>query len=479
MIQPRPWAGASRTLIAAACWLAGTAVALAAPAPGAGLPRYLDTYRELVETNTQLSDGSCTLAAQRMAARLAAAGIPQDDIRVFGDPAHPREYGLFAQITARRPQAAPVLLVAHIDVVEARGADWDTDPFRLVEAQGYYHGRGTSDDKAMAAAWVDTLVRIGEAHLPLRRTIKLALTCGEETEGAFNGAQWLAKAHPDWIAAAFALNEGGAGQLDAEGRQLYLGVEAEEKTRQDYRLVATGSPGHSSLPAPDNAIARLAGALQRIAAHAFPIRLDAVTRDYFTRTAPLVPPEQAAAIRALLRDPADAAALAILQRNRMWNAILHTTCVPTRIAGGSANNALPQSASANVNCRIMPGEAPADIAITLAQLVDDPGIAITMPDGPAPIARAVPLDDAVLGPLRKVAKRYYPGIPVIPTLVSGSTDGAFLGNAGIPTYGVPSFFYDADYGNIHAANERIRVDSVLTGRNMLYDLVLAYAASER
>ncbi|HZU65226.1 MAG TPA: M20/M25/M40 family metallo-hydrolase, partial [Novosphingobium sp.] len=274
---------------------------------------FMATYRELVETNTELSDGDCTLAAQRMGARLAAAGLPAADITVFSVPDHPREGGLVAVLPAASGQhRRPILLLAHIDVVEARAADWQSDPFRLTEKDGYFYGRGASDDKAMAASWVDTLVRLRQQHRRLARPVKLALTCGEETEGAFNGAQWLSTHQRGLIDAAFALNEGGAGQLDAAGHRLFLGVEAEEKARQDFRLEAKGEGGHSAMPAADNAIARLAAAVGRVAALDFPVRLDSVSRAYLAARARLAGGADAAAISAFLAHPEDPAAQAPL-----------------------------------------------------------------------------------------------------------------------------------------------------------------------
>jgi len=462
--------------------LALAAMALPAALPAAALRpdqvRFLDIYRELVETNTELSDGSCTLAADKMAARLKAAGFPESDLHRFSVPDHPREGGLVAVLPARGATLKPILLLAHIDVVEAKRSDWARDPFKLIEEDGYFYARGASDDKAMAASWVDTLIRLKQAGHPLIRTVKMALTCGEETEGAFNGAQWLAANQRDLVDAEFALNEGGAGQLDAQGKRLYLGTEAEEKTRQDYVLTATDAGGHSSLPGTENAIYRVSDALARIERYSFPVRLDSVSRAFFTSIAKLVGGADALAIEALLRDPADQAALRIITANPMWNAVLHTTCVPTEIAGGHATNALPQRVTANINCRLLPGERQEEVLAKLASLIHDPKVSITMPNTIGASARTVPLDETVMGPIRTVAARYYPGVPVVATLVSGSTDGVFFGNAGIPTYGVPSFFYDADYGHIHGLNERIRTSSVYEGRDFLYDLVALYVAKD-
>jgi acetylornithine deacetylase/succinyl-diaminopimelate desuccinylase-like protein len=467
-------------LMAGAAMLAlGAGAAQAADMGGASTLRpdqvqFRALYKELVETNTTLSAGSCTEAAAKMAAHLKAAGFPDADLHPFAAPDHPKEGGLVAVLPGTDPKARPLLLLAHIDVVEAKRADWARDPFTLVEEDGYFYARGSSDDKAMAAVWVDTLARLKTQNVKLKRTIKMALTCGEETEGAFNGAGWLATHERSLVDAAFALNEGGGGQLDGSGRKLLLSVEAAEKTPQNYDLTVTNPGGHSSRPVKDNAIYHLASALTRIQAYAFPVQLNDANRAYFTAMAKIKGGQQAQAIDALLKDPADAKAEAIVAADPSWNAALRTTCVATELAAGHATNALPQRASANINCRIFPGVSTEDVRQTLAKIIDDPAVSVTMPDHRGPLAKPTPLSPEVMGPINTVTAKYYPGVPVAPTLLAGATDGVFMGDVGIPTYGVAGFFYDPDLGHIHGLNERIGVKTLYEGRDFLFDLVQLY-----
>ena len=436
--------------------------------------RFRAIYKELVETNTTVSAGDCTLAAARMQAHLVAAGFPGADLRPFQAPGHPREGGLVAVLPGSDPTAKPLLLLAHIDVVEAKRADWRRDPFTLVEEGGYFYARGSSDDKAMAATWVDTMARLKEQHVRLKRTIKMALTCGEETEGAFNGAGWLATHERELIDAQFALNEGGGGQLDAAGHRVLISVEAAEKTPQNYDLTVTNAGGHSSRPVKPNAIYQLSAGLLKVGDYAFPVQFDDANRAYFTAMAKLKGGEMAAAMTKLMVDPNDARAYAVVSADPSFNAVLHTTCVATELTAGHATNALPQRATANVNCRIFPGVSTEDVRQTLAKVVDDPAIVITEPDHRGPLSKPLPLTPQVMEPIREVAAKYYPGVPVVPTLLAGATDGVFMGDVGIPTYGVGGSFYDPDLGHIHGLNERIGVVTLYEGRDFLWDLVNLY-----
>ncbi|MBV9546428.1 MAG: M20/M25/M40 family metallo-hydrolase, partial [Chloroflexi bacterium] len=289
-------------------------------------------YKELVETNTTLSAGDCTLAAQRMAARLKSAGFPETDLHLFTAPDHPREGGLVAIYPGRDPKLKGILLLAHIDVVEAKREDWTRDPFTLVEENGNFYARGAFDDKAEAAIWVDTLMRLRQQNVHPRRTLKLALTCGEETAGAFNGAQWLTEHQRDLIDAAFAINEGAMGELDAAGKRTVLEVQAGEKFPQNYRLEVTNPGGHSSRPLKDNAIYRLARALERVAAYEFPAQFTEGSRAYFEAMAKIEAArgegQIAGAMNALLKDPPDPQAIALVSaKDPTWNATLRTTCV--------------------------------------------------------------------------------------------------------------------------------------------------------
>ncbi len=436
---------------------------------------YRELFRELVETNTTLSAGNCTEAAGKMAARLRKAGMPEQDSHLFAVPEHPKEGGLVAVLPGSDPKSRPMLLLAHLDVVEAKREDWTRDPFTLVEEDGYFYARGVADDKAMASIWVDTLVRFLQDGYKPRRTVKMALTCGEETNGAFNGAEYLATQQRDLIDAAFALNEGAWGTLDEQGRRIMITVQAGEKASQDYRLEVRNPGGHSSRPVKDNAIYRLAAGLTRLSQYEFPIHLNDATREYFTRMADLKGGETGEAMRALVKDPSDAKAVAAITQDPTWNAMLRTTCVATMMEAGHATNALPQRARANVNCRIYPAETFEDVRQTLARVAGDPAIEVTTLQNRGPAAKAPPLTPEIMKPIEQVAARIYPGVPLLPLFQAGATDGQFLGAAGIPTYGIGVLFFDPDLGGIHGLNERIRVQSLYDGRDFLYDLVKIYA----
>ncbi len=470
-------AGASLIAAGAAGAQAVEASAKSAPAMGPLRPdqaRFRAIYKELVETNTELSDGSCTAAAAKMQAHLAEAGYPAADLHPFAAPDHPREGGLVAVLPGSDPHAKPLLLLAHIDVVAAKRADWVRDPFTLVEEDGYFYARGSSDDKSMAATWVDTMMRLREQHVHLKRTIKMALTCGEETEGAFNGAGYLATHERALVDAEFALNEGGGGQLDAAGHPVLISVEAAEKTPQDYDLVVTNPGGHSSRPVKPNAIYQLSAGLLKIGDYQFPIMFDDANRAYFTAMAKIKGGEQGAAMTALMANPQDARAYAVVSADPSSNAVLHTTCVATELAGGHATNALPQRATANVNCRIFPGVTTESVRQTLAEVAGDPAITVSMPNHRGPLSKPLPLTPEVMGPIQQVSAKYYPGVPIVPTLLAGATDGVFMGDVGIPTYGVGGTFYEPDMGHIHGLNERIGVKTLYQGRDYLWDLVNLY-----
>jgi acetylornithine deacetylase/succinyl-diaminopimelate desuccinylase-like protein len=456
--------------------------ALAAPPQDtpAGEQRFRALYKELVETNTTLSVGNCTLAAERMAARLKAAGFPDSDLHSFAAPDHPKEGGLVAIYPGRDPKLKAILLLAHIDVVEAKREDWTRDPFTLIEENGSFYARGASDDKAEAAIWVDTLIRYRTENYRPKRTIKVALTCGEETAGAFNGADWLTRNRRDLIDAAFALNEGAAGELDASGHRVALEVEAGEKFPQNYRLEVTNKGGHSSRPMKDNAIYRLAAALTRISAYEFPAQFTDGNRAYFTGMAKILAAkgdtEVANAMNAFLKNPGDTRALTLVSaKDPSWNATLRTTCVATMLDAGHATNALPQRARANINCRIFPGVTAETVRAKLEELVADPMVKISSPETRGPTASPPPLTPEVMAPIEKLTAEFWPGVPVLPILQAGATDGEFTNAVGIPTFGVEPVFVGPDLGNIHGLNEYVGVKSLLEGREFLYRLVKIYA----
>jgi acetylornithine deacetylase/succinyl-diaminopimelate desuccinylase-like protein len=440
-----------------------------------GLQRFRAIYKELVETNTTLSAGDCTLAAQRMAARLKTAGYPDADLQVFVPEGHPKEGGLLAVLHGSDSKAKAILMLAHIDVVEAKREDWARDPFTLIEEYGYFYGRGTSDMKAQAAIWVDNLIRFREEGYRPRRTIKLALTCGEETNSALNGAGWLTKNARDAIDAELALTEGVDGDLDAQGHRIALEILAAEKTSQNFGLEATNAGGHSSRPVPDNAIYHLVRAVDRVSHFEFPVELDDANRAYFTGMSKIVGGEAGAAMAAVVKNPQDAASVAILDKDRNWHAMLRTTCVATMLAAGHATNALPQRATANINCRIFPGDTRDAVLAQLVAIIDDTKVSVTIPEIRGPVAAPAPLTPQVLKPIEKVAHELWPGVPVVPALEPGASDAQFLNPAGIPTYGVTGIFTDPDGGHIHGLNERVRVQSVYEARTFLYQLVKLYA----
>jgi len=467
--------------IAVAALLFASVAAAGDPRSRAGEAEFRALYKELVETNTALSNGSCTLAAERMAARLKAAGV--SEVQVFTAPDHPKEGGLVALFPGSDAKAKAILLLAHVDVVEAKREDWTRDPFVLVEENGSFYARGAVDDKAEAAIWVDTLIRYSREKFKPRRPIKLALTCGEETSGAFNGAEWLSKNHRDWIDAEFALNEGAWGELDAQGNRLVMNVQAGEKTSQNYRLEVTNPGGHSSRPRKDNAIYLLAKALSRIEAYEFPAQFTDASRAYFTGMAKIQAAkgnaDVAAAMNALVKNPGDAASIALVSaKDVSWNATLRTTCVATMLDGGHATNALPQRARANINCRIFPGVTGDAVRAQLEKLVADPEVKVTKLEVRGPSSPPPPLTSTIMAPLEKLTAQYFPGVPVLPVLQAGATDGQFLNGVGIPTYGIEPLFMRPDLGNIHGLNEYVGVSSLLDARAFLYDLVKIYATQK-
>jgi acetylornithine deacetylase/succinyl-diaminopimelate desuccinylase-like protein len=462
-----------RAMLAAGAVLTIAATATAAPTPDEAAFRAI--YKELVETNTTLSAGDCTLAATRMATRLKAAGYPEADVKVWTASGHPKEGGLFARLPGKDAKARPILMLAHLDVVEAKREDWTRDPFKLVEEGGYFYGRGSYDDKAMASVWVDTLIRYRKEGYRPNRTIKLALTCGEETNGAFNGAEYLARSERALIDAEFAINEGGGGQIGADGKALFLGVMVGEKLSQNYTLEVTNPGGHSSRPLPDNAINQLAFGLTRISQYKFPIVFNDTTKAFFTDMARIKGGEEGAAMLALIANPKDSKAGDLLARNPDYNRILHTTCIATMLDAGHATNALPQRARANVNCRIFPGTSVEDVRKILETSAGDPAIKVTIRDVRNAPAPSPPLEPKVIDPAVKLAKTMFPGVPSLMIMQAGATDGAFLTPAGIPTYGISGMFTDPDGNGIHGLNERISVRTLLEGREYLYRLMKQYA----
>jgi acetylornithine deacetylase/succinyl-diaminopimelate desuccinylase-like protein len=432
-------------------------------------------YKELVETNTTLSAGSCTLAAERMAARLTAAGIPASQITLFSVPEHPKDGGLVVVYPGTSKTLKPLLMLAHIDVVEANRADWERDPFTLIEENGYFYARGSFDDKAQAAIYTDTLIRFAKTGYKPKRTVKLALTCGEETSGAFNGAEWLANNKRDLIDAEFAINEGGGGRSDGKGKLLVQTVQVGEKAYQDFTLTVTNPGGHSSAPIRDNAIYAMSDAVLKVRDYTFPLQFNDTTRTFFAKAASLYPGEQGQAMAALAANPADKAAEAIVSRDKSMNSMLRTSCVATLVHGGHAQNALPQKVTANVNCRMFPGRTADETQAALEAAIGNPAIKVEQTVRGKPIAKQPPLDPKIIGPMERLGAKHFPGVPVIPAMSTGATDGLYLSAVGIPVYGIPGLWRDPDGNGTHGLNERIGVRSLYDGRDYIFDLVKSLA----
>jgi acetylornithine deacetylase/succinyl-diaminopimelate desuccinylase-like protein len=444
------------------------------PAPDEAAFRAL--YKELVEINSTRSVGSCTQAAAAMRAHLLAAGIPAADTQILAPSDRPKDGALIAVLHGRDPRAKPILLLAHIDVVEAKREDWERDPFKLVEENGWFYARGSSDDKAMASVFTDSLIRYQKERFRPRRDIKLALTCGEETPDIFNSVKWLTQTQPQALAAAFALNEGAGGELDKNEKPVALQIQAGEKVYQDFALEASDVGGHSSRPTKNNPIARLSAGLVRLNAFNFPIALNQATRGYFEAQAKLVAPDVAADMSAILKSPPDeAAAERLWAVNPGWNGSLRTTCVVTEITGGHAPNALPQHVHANVNCRILPGVPIDEIQKEIVRVVADPKISVAPIGEPGMQSPPPPLSENIMAPVRKIAHEIWPGVAIVPTMATGATDGRFLNATGTPTYGLSGMFHDAKGSRAHGLNERIRVKSLMNGRRFLYEVVKLYA----
>ncbi len=453
------------------------AASLATPSlatEGPGEPAFRSLYKELVETNTTHSSGDCTLAATRMAARLKAAGFADADLNIFVPEGLPLDGGLIATFAGSDAKSGTVMLLAHLDVVEAKREDWTRDPFTLIEEDGWFYARGAADDKSQAAIWTDAMVRLKAAGAKPKRTIKLLLSCGEESGARINNVRWLIEKHPDWIKADFALNEGGGGALKPDGTPLALSFQAGEKVSQNFKVEALNPGGHSSVPRPDNAIYALSTAMNRIGAYEFPIRMSEVTRASFTALGKMTPGPMGDAMLKLVANPDDKGADAIVSKDPRFHSLLRTTCVATQIEGGHAINALPQRAFANINCRMFPTDTPADVGARLQAAIGDAPVSIVAVPPVNPVNAPPALAGEVYDKAAALAKRHFPDVPIVPSMSTGATDARFLIAAGVPTYGVPGLFSDGST-NAHGLNERISVKWLLTGRDYLFDLVKAYA----
>ncbi|HWF83420.1 MAG TPA: M20/M25/M40 family metallo-hydrolase [Vicinamibacterales bacterium] len=431
-----------------------------------------DIYKQLIEINTTDSVGSVTKAAEAMAQRLKAAGFPAADVQLLGPD--PRKQNLVARYHGTGARK-PLLLLAHLDVVEAKREDWSFDPFVFLEKDGFFYGRGTSDDKAMASIFTANVIRLKQEGFQPDRDLILALTADEEG-GKFNGVDWLVKNHRNLIDAELAINEGGSGQMKG-GKYLINEVGASEKVYQDFKLEVKNAGGHSSRPVRDNAIYHLSDALGRLERFDFPLNLNEVTRTYFDRMAAFQTNAKVAAdMRAVAKQPPDPQAVARLAAgSAYYNALMRTTCVATMLAGGHATNALPQLATANVNCRILPGEAPAAIKQKLIDVVADRAVAVSFVDEAKPSPPS-PLQPQIMQPLEAVTKAVFPSAIVVPTMGTGATDGLYLRNAGIPTYGIEGIFYEIDDNRAHGRDERVGVKQYFEGLEFQYRLIKALAS---
>jgi acetylornithine deacetylase/succinyl-diaminopimelate desuccinylase-like protein len=434
-----------------------------------------DIFQQLIEINTTDSVGSTTVAAKAMAQRLLDAGFSKEDVVVLGP--NGRKGNLVARLHGTG-RAKPILFIGHLDVVEARRSDWSTDPFQFVEKDGYFYGRGTQDMKESDAVLVTTFIRLKKEGYQPDRDLILALTADEEG-GASNGVDWLLKNHRDLIDAAFVLNSDSGGVDLEHGKPLSFDVEAEEKLYGDYQLTVASPGGHSSLPVPDNPIYHIADALARLQAYQFPFELNPVTRAYFERMSTLESGQTSADMKGILQNPPDAGAIERLSAIPKYNALMRTTCVATRLSGGHANNALPQSAEAIVNCRILPGYSNEEIRQQLIHIFNEPKVSVGYVTNSGEVqdtagdVKAVPptaLQPEVMQPLEKLVARMWPGIPVIPEMEAGASDGKITSEAGLPTYGLNGIAIDISDVRAHGKDERVAVDSYYQGVEFYYRL---------
>ncbi|CAN5246681.1 M20/M25/M40 family metallo-hydrolase [soil metagenome] len=435
-----------------------------------------EIYKELIEINTTDSVGSTTQAAEAMAKRLLAAGFPAEDVKVVVPAGNAKKGNLVARLRGTGKQKA-LLLLAHIDVVEARREDWSTDPFKLVEQDGYLYGRGTVDDKAMAAIFVANLIRFKQEGFKPERDIILALTADEEG-GDFNGVEFLLKEHRALVDAEFGINEGGRGQLKG-GQRLLNAVQASEKVYQSFLLEVKNKGGHSSLPLKDNAIYHLVAGLDRLAKFDFPVNLNEVTRAYFTRMSAIEAGPHSADMKAVAQATPDAvAAKRLADASPYYDALMRTTCVATRLDAGHADNALPQTARATVNCRILPQEISGQVQQTLVKVLADDQITVT-PIAVSKPSPPSPLQPAIMRPIESITQEMWPGVPVVPLMGTGATDSLYFRQAGIPVYGVSGIFDDIEDTRTHGRDERIQIKALYEGQEFLYRLVKALAAGQR
>lgn len=441
-----------------------------------------DVFQQLIEINTTDSVGSVTEAAEAMHQRFLDAGFPKEDLYVGGP--NDRKKNLVVRLHGTG-EKKPILFIGHLDVVEARREDWTTDPFKFVEKDGYYYGRGTQDMKESDAILVTTFIRLKKEGYKPNRDLILALTADEEG-GKSNGVDWLIKNQRPLIEAEYVVNPDGGGLDLQHGKAVDMDVDATEKLYGDYQLTALNPGGHSSLPVPDNAIYHIADALQRVQNHTFPFELNAITRAYFEKMSTLESGQTAADMKAILSTPPNKAAITRLSENPEYNSTMHTTCVATRLSGGHANNALPQTAQANVNCRILPGHSLEEVRQELIRVINDPKVTIRYVNDAGGVYEVAPdrkqlppaaLKPEVMQPLDALVQKMWPGTPVIPTMATGASDGVYTNAAGMPTYGISGIALESDDVRAHGKDERLPIDSYYRGVDFYYQFVKALSSN--
>ena len=441
-----------------------------------------DIFKQLIEINTTDSVGNVTTAAEAMAQRLRAAGFSENDIHVAGPNDRKKNLVVRLRGTGKRK---PILFIGHLDVVEALRSDWSIDPFEFIEKEGFFYGRGTEDMKEGDAILVTSFIRLKKENFLPDRDVIVALTADEEG-GSANGVDWLLKQHRDWIDAEYCINLDG-GEFEKEnGRRILAAIQASEKVYVDFQFESLNPGGHSSVPTPDNAIYHLAGALARLQSFSFPLHLNEITRNYFERMGSLTSGQESADMKAVAKEPPDPGAVRRLSENAYYNSLLHTTCVATMLSGGHAPNALPQTARANVNCRIFPGEDPQEILKTLHRVASDPKVKISIvaqtdPDGKVvPVAPVPPspLIPEVTKGMEKTLSNMWPGIPVVATMSTGATDGKYTRIAGIPTYGISCMFFDKNDDRSHGKDERVGVQDFYDGVAFNYKLIRELSSAQ-
>ncbi len=472
---------ASLAALALAACLGSAALAQNALPTASAADRALarEIFKQIVEINTtDTPRGNVTTATAAMQKRLLDAGFPAEDVHLLGPD--PRKLNLVVRLRAASPSGEKaILFLCHMDVVEALRSDWHTDPFQFIEKDGYVYGRGTQDMKDSDAALVATLLRLHKEGYKPRRDLILALTADEEG-GKFNGAQWLVQQHRELVDAAFVINPDAGGiELD-HGRAVVADVEATEKVYSDFQIKAVNPGGHSSRPRPDNAIYELTTALNKLAAYSFPFEMNEITKTYFGNLAGQETGQTAADIRAILASPPDMAAAARLSADPSFNSNFRTTCVATRLAAGVANNALAQTAQANVNCRIFPGHSPEEIRRQLIALFNDPKLTVkyvsdagdvfdTAPDRKAMVPP--PPIPEVFAPLTRLTQAIWPGVPITPIMENGASDSIYFAQAGIPCYGYSAIALERDDERAHAQDERLPLDSYWKSLDFFYSFM--------